>query len=339
MSKAVLKQADMFKAVFKQAAVFRHIMQAISTFTEVNFDFGADGISFQALDSSHIMIAALRIDGLKLKEYKRNRPVVIGLKVDSVNAVLKLCKQNKAITLSCKDSDAITFEFAQDGATSTKVELKAVDIDAVAYNIPIGPAIYSVTMASTVLRNQLRDIKEDAKGTGFGQVELSVDPKGLTLTMSSQEMGRVEVHYRCTASQPTNASMAYDDDDYDADEHEDEDDVENEDDDNADEDDDDDDDKFRSKKRKTSNAPEKINVATHVVIECAPDEKPVKMIFSAGNLNKLMKASVLSKTVRILFKGDNFPLQLSYNLEEKDSDVSLGTFDFYIAPKIVDEDL
>jgi proliferating cell nuclear antigen len=92
----------MFEAKLVDGNILRKIVDSIKDLvTDVNLEVSANGISLQAMDSSHVALVQLKLDKSGFSVYKCDKPITLGLSITNLAKVLRLVTGNDSITLKC----------------------------------------------------------------------------------------------------------------------------------------------------------------------------------------------------------------------------------------------
>jgi len=79
---------------------------------EVNFDCTSAGIAMQALDPAHVSLVALLITHDGFEHYRCDRPLTLGINLESLGKILKCAGNDDSLTLKADDGgDRLTFIF------------------------------------------------------------------------------------------------------------------------------------------------------------------------------------------------------------------------------------
>lgn len=90
----------MFEAKLCEAIVIKRIIEAIKDLvTDVNIDATPQGISLQAMDSSHVALVSLTLGASGFDIYRADRAMTLGISVTNLHKVLKLAADKDQITL------------------------------------------------------------------------------------------------------------------------------------------------------------------------------------------------------------------------------------------------
>lgn len=80
--------------------------------SEVNFDCTAAGIAMQALDPAHVSLVSLLISHDGFEHYRCERPLTLGINLESLAKILKCAGNEDSLTLRAEDDgDRLTFIF------------------------------------------------------------------------------------------------------------------------------------------------------------------------------------------------------------------------------------
>merc|ERR1712137_862699 len=73
---------------------------------DVNFDCSEKGLQVQSMDSSHVALVSLFLRESAFSDFKCDRPTSLGMNVDSLGKILKMCGPNDSLKISWQnDSD------------------------------------------------------------------------------------------------------------------------------------------------------------------------------------------------------------------------------------------
>lgn len=93
-----------FEAKLAEGQVLKRIVDAIKDLvTDVNIDATPQGLSLQAMDSSHVALVNLQLSMDGFEKYRADRPLTLGLSITNLAKVMKLVNANDSITLRCED--------------------------------------------------------------------------------------------------------------------------------------------------------------------------------------------------------------------------------------------
>ncbi|GMI57570.1 hypothetical protein TeGR_g8165, partial [Tetraparma gracilis] len=129
----------MFEARLTNGSILKKLLEALKDLvTDANIDCSADGLSIQAMDSSHVSLCAvaLRADGFDHFRCDHNQS--LGFNSVNLGKILKCADNSDVISLKAQDDgDALTLMFESPNQERiSDFELKLMDIDADHLGIP-----------------------------------------------------------------------------------------------------------------------------------------------------------------------------------------------------------
>lgn len=88
---------NMFEARLEKGVTFKKIVDAIKDLVKnVNLDMNNEGISLQAMDSSHVALVSLHMKEKGFKRYRCDRNITMGLSIENLSKILK-CAGNEDV--------------------------------------------------------------------------------------------------------------------------------------------------------------------------------------------------------------------------------------------------
>merc|ERR1712010_408380 len=164
--------------------------------TEANFDCDAQGISLQAMDSSHVSLMAMQLKADGFEHYRCDRNMSIGMNLASLSKILKCAGNDDVITMKAEDdAEVITFMFESPNQEKiSDFELKLMVIDSEHLGIPETEYSAEVTMPSGEFSKICRDL------TTFGDtVTIAANKEGVKFSVTG-DIGTGNVTVRQNAS-------------------------------------------------------------------------------------------------------------------------------------------
>merc|ERR1719371_152758 len=77
---------------------------------DVNFDCSEKGLQVQSMDSSHVALVSLLLRESAFADFKCDRPTSLGMNVDSLGKIFKMCGPNDSLKLRWQnDADTLNF--------------------------------------------------------------------------------------------------------------------------------------------------------------------------------------------------------------------------------------
>jgi len=201
----------MFEAKLAQGTTLKKIIEAIRELCkEVNLDVSDTGVQLQAMDSSHVALVSMHLKPALFVDYRADRKIVLGMSMESVAKILKICGNDDSVMLRAEDdSDQIAFVFENEKDDRiSDFELKLLDIDSEHMGIP-GDQTYEcvVKMPSAEFQKIMRDLKE------FGDaVQISGSKDGVKFSVQGDiGAGNVTVKPREAEKESESVAIACED--------------------------------------------------------------------------------------------------------------------------------
>jgi len=171
-----------FEAQLHQAALLRKVVDAMKDLCkDVNFDCSEKGLQVQSMDSSHVALVSLLLRESAFADFKCDRPMSLGMNVDSLGKILKMCGPNDSLKLRWQN-EADTISFQCEGGDDDRIsdfELKLMQIESEHMEIPEQQYKVTVKMPSSEFQKICRDLKE------FGEtMQIKATKEGITFSVS-----------------------------------------------------------------------------------------------------------------------------------------------------------
>merc|ERR1712032_1435629 len=129
---------------------------------DVNFDVSEKGMQVQSMDSSHVALVSLMLRESAFQEFKCDRPSSLGMNVESLSKILKICGPSDSLKLRyANDSDTVNFqcESGEDDRIAD-FELKLMQIESEHMEIPEQQYKVVAKLPSAEFLKVCRDLKE-----------------------------------------------------------------------------------------------------------------------------------------------------------------------------------
>merc|ERR1712232_1353512 len=120
------------------------------------------GLQVQSMDSSHVDLVSLLLRESAFSEFKCDRPTSLGMNVDSLGNILKMCGQSDSLKLRWQnDADVVSFqcESGEDDRIAD-FELKLMQIESEHMEIPEQQYKVVARLPSAEFLKVCRDLKE-----------------------------------------------------------------------------------------------------------------------------------------------------------------------------------
>ncbi|CAG9312932.1 unnamed protein product [Blepharisma stoltei] len=172
----------MFEAVLSNGVVLKKIVESIKELvTEVNLEITSDGLSIQAMDSSHIALIVLILKASEFEEFQCDRPQNLGISITYLNKLLKIAGNDDSIKLKSEsDSGILTLTFQ--GPNNEKIcefNLNLLTLDAEHLGIPEQEYSAEVKMSSLEFTKICRELTQVTD-----TLNISIDKEAIKFAVS-----------------------------------------------------------------------------------------------------------------------------------------------------------
>merc|ERR1712117_23002 len=138
------------------------------------------GLQVQSMDSSHVALVSLLLRESAFSEFKCDRPTSLGMNVDSLSKILRMCGPTDSLKLRWQnDADAVSFqcETGEEDRIS-EFDLKLMQIESEHMEIPEQQYRVTAKMPSAEFQKICRDLKE------FGEtMQIKANKEGMTFSV------------------------------------------------------------------------------------------------------------------------------------------------------------
>merc|ERR1719493_167761 len=100
------------EAHLQQAVLLKKVVDAMKDLCkDANFDCSEKGLQVQSMDSSHVALVSLLLRESAFSEFKCDRPTSLGMNVDSLSKILKMCGPADSLKVRWQnDADSVSFQ-------------------------------------------------------------------------------------------------------------------------------------------------------------------------------------------------------------------------------------
>jgi len=206
-----------FEAHLQHAVILRKVVDAMKDLCkDVNFDCSEKGLQVQSMDSSHVALVSLLLRESAFSEFKCDRPMSLGMNVDSLGKILKMCGPNDSLKVRWQnDADTVSFQCESgDDDRISDFDLKLMQIESEHMEIPEQHYKVVAKMPSAEFQKICRDLKE------FGEtMQVKASKEGITFSVQGdigagnvmlkpREAEKVEERVTLTVHEPVTATFA-----------------------------------------------------------------------------------------------------------------------------------
>jgi len=164
------------EAQLQHASLLKKVAESMKDLCkDVNFDCSEKGIEVQCMDSSHVALVSLLLRECAFSEFKCDRPVSLGMNIDSLSKILKMTGTNDSLKIRYQnDADTVNFQCEGSDDRLADFDLKLMQIESEHMEIPEQHYKVVARIPSTEFQKICRDLKE------FGEtIQISGSKEGL----------------------------------------------------------------------------------------------------------------------------------------------------------------
>merc|ERR1712039_876532 len=205
------------EAHLQQSVLLKKVVDSIKDLCkDVNFDCSEKGLQVQSMDSSHVALVSLLLRESAFSEFKCDRPTSLGMNVESLGKILKMCGPSDSLKLRWQ-SEADTITFQCEGGDQDRIsefDLKLMQIESEHMEIPEQQYKVVAKLPSGEFQKICRDLKE------FGEtMQVKANKEGITFTVQGdvgsgnvmlkpREAEKPEDKVTLTVNEPVSATFA-----------------------------------------------------------------------------------------------------------------------------------
>ncbi|KAJ3551135.1 hypothetical protein NM688_g4899 [Phlebia brevispora] len=175
----------MLEAKLNEAAILKRLLDAIKELVaDANFECNEEGIELQAMDNSHVALVAVKLRADGFRRYRCDRPIPLGVNLNSLTKVLKCAKDDDQVTIRA-DDDADVLNLTYEARNTDRIAeyaLKLMDIDSDTLGIPDTDYDARVTMPSSEFTRIVRDLSQLGES-----VRIEVSKEGVSRRVVKEE--------------------------------------------------------------------------------------------------------------------------------------------------------
>jgi len=123
----------MFEARLPQGGLMKKILAALKDLVkDANWDLSAEGMSLQAMDTSHVSLVSVLLKNEGFDDYRCDTNCIMGISLATMIKVMACCNNDDALKMEYKDDpgDTVTFSFEspnQERTSEFTVKLMQID--------------------------------------------------------------------------------------------------------------------------------------------------------------------------------------------------------------------
>merc|ERR1712157_579326 len=205
------------EAHLQQAVLLKKVVDAMKDLCkDVNFDCSEKGLQVQSMDSSHVALVSLLLRESAFADFKCDRPTSLGMNVDSLGKIFKMCGPNDSLKLRWQnDADTLNFQCeSSDDDRIADFDLKLMQIESEHMEIPEQHYKVVARLPSGEFQKICKDLKE------FGEtMQMSASKEGIKFSVQGdvgsgnvmlkpRESEKLEEKVPLTVHEPVTATFA-----------------------------------------------------------------------------------------------------------------------------------
>lgn len=146
------------EVTFERSSTFKKIIESIRELCkEVTFNFDEEtGLTIQAMDSSHVSLISLHLKE-SLKTFTCQRPSSIGVNIEWLSKILKVCDNEGNLNMCLQRGDEIDINFTS-SEKSLSFEMKLLDLDMEQLEIPDMKYSVDLVLPSSEFSKVVKDL-------------------------------------------------------------------------------------------------------------------------------------------------------------------------------------
>lgn len=151
----------MFEATLEQASILKKILESIKDLvTEANFDTSSNGLSLQAMDSSHVALVSMMINAEGFEKFRCEKNMALGINLGSMSKILKCAGNDDKLTIYAEENeDKLSFKFESASKDrESSFDLKLMSIEGDSLGIPETDYTAEIEMSSSEFQRICRDL-------------------------------------------------------------------------------------------------------------------------------------------------------------------------------------
>ena len=174
----------MFSAKLQEGAILKKIVDAIKDVVgNINMEIGPNGLSFQAMDVTHIALVTLSLKNEGFSMYRCDKQFPIGIKLPQLHKILKCSENDDSITLECEsepNSLKIIFESNKQERKSV-FNLNLVHFDQESLQIPNTNYSSKVCLPSGQFSKMVRELAQLSES-----IKITTDKKSVNFSINGE---------------------------------------------------------------------------------------------------------------------------------------------------------
>jgi proliferating cell nuclear antigen len=169
------------ECTLQQSSILKKSVEAMKDLCkDVNFDCSERGLQVQSMDNSHVALVSLVLRETAFQDFKCDRPVSLGMNVDALSKVLKMCGEKDTLKVRAENNgDHVSFMTESSGEDKiAEFDLKLMEIESEHMEIPEQTYKCVAKLPSAEFLKIVKDLKE------FGEtMQISASKDGVKFSV------------------------------------------------------------------------------------------------------------------------------------------------------------
>lgn len=174
----------MFSAKLQEGFILKKIVDAIKDVVgNINMEIGPNGLSFQAMDVTHIALVTLSLKSEGFTSYRCDKQFPIGIKLPQLHQILKCSDSGDSITLECEaDPNTLKIVFENNKQEKKSVfNLNLVHFEQESLQIPETNYSSKVSLPSGQFTKMIRELSNLAES-----IKITTDKKSVNFSIKGE---------------------------------------------------------------------------------------------------------------------------------------------------------
>jgi len=153
----------MFEAKLGNASVLKKVIDAIKDLlSDATWDCTEEGLSLQAMDSSHVALVSLMLKADSFEVFQCDRSFTLGINLVNMAKIMRCAANDDSVTMKAReDGDTISFIFENESQErQSEYEIKLMDLEGEHLGIPETEYACIVQMPSAEFSRICRDLSQ-----------------------------------------------------------------------------------------------------------------------------------------------------------------------------------
>jgi len=150
------------EAILTDAVMLKHLVEGFKDLVkDCNLDLNESGIQIQSTDSSNVALIHVMMRESAFESYRCHSPITVGINMESVGKVLKMCQNSDKVTIRVEMDKRTTFTFeSTEDDRRADFDLKIIELEQEALGVPETEYEAVVKIPSNELKKAVADLRD-----------------------------------------------------------------------------------------------------------------------------------------------------------------------------------